>query len=385
MLTRSKFKWITFLAITFSLVLGLTGCQTTPATEEPVEAPTEAAAPTEESAEPEELTEFTLMIGTAFMSANDITYVVLPEELGYLEEEGLKQDVQFSAAGGQVLQLMASGQVDIGFGASVQTIIACTTGEPIKAVFNVLRKHATAIAVPADSEIQSPQDLKGATIGIVAEGSARALDGRAMINAAGMDPDEDVSWLAVGLGAQALSALQDGTVQALVLWDAAYADMENLGQEFRFFTFPYQQDLFSIVWNSSEDFIAEHPEVVIGFGRAQAKAVAFAMENPEAAVQIFVDAHPELTPPGVSEEKYFQDSLNILKNNLANMELEGTELYGSFPEGGWGTVQKYYMDLGLVENAVDDPSQCAISPGMIEEMNDFDLEAVREQARNYGQ
>lgn len=330
---------------------------------------------------PADTLEVTAVLGTPFLSANDIVYVILPQELGYWEEEGLDVEVQTAASG--EIQLLDSGQAQFAFGGGVQTLAAQGEGVGITAVYSLLRKHATAIAVLEDSDFMTPQDLKGMTIGIIAEGSGRALDGRAMIEAAGMDPGEDITWLPVGLGPGALQALTSDEVQALVLFDAAYASMENMGAEFRYFTFPFQEGLHSVAWNSSDEFISENEDAVVGFGRGTAKATLFAMTNPEAATRIFLEAYPELIADGVSEEKAFSDALNILMNNLANMQLEPGALYGDFPAGVWEKMQGYHLEVGTLEKRSEDITKLSVPNEMVEAMNDFDHDAVIDSAQNW--
>ena len=72
-------------------------------------------------------------------------------------------------------------------------------------------------------------NLKGKRIGVFSMTSMRTFDGKAMVKAAGLDPDKDVSWVPVGIGAQAATALSRGDVDALTLWDSTYTDIENLG------------------------------------------------------------------------------------------------------------------------------------------------------------
>lgn len=290
---------------------------------------------------------------------------------------------QTATGGGQAIQLLAAGQGDFALGNAVSVLAAQAQGTDITAVYNLLRQHATALVVLADGDIKEPKDLKGKTIGIFAEGSGRALDGRAMVQAAGLDPDADVSWLAVGAGPAAFAALESGQVQALSLWDTQYALMEDLGYKITRFTFPFQKDIFSALWMAPGSLVRDNPEAVVRFGRAQVMAETFARANPRAAATIYVDAYPDVVTGEVTREQAIESALKILETNLKNGEVSDGELPGSFGEGSWNTVQDYYVGLGLLESPID-VSKAYVPQALVEQMNDFDHEAVISQATNWG-
>ena len=140
------------------------------------------------------------------------------------------------------------GQGDAGLGAPPAILLARNSGANVRAIYNSVRNHGTALAVMADGPIKDPKELKGKKVGVMSMGASRTLDGYAMAQAAGLDPKNDVEWLPVGFGVQAALALKRGDVQAFVLWDLTYADMEANGIQLRYFTFPFQEDIFGYVY-----------------------------------------------------------------------------------------------------------------------------------------
>lgn len=303
------------------------------------------------------------------------------KELGYFAEEGLDVDVQPISSGGQANQLLAAGQAQVGFNAAVGTLTGRAQSVNLKAVYNYLRKHATGIVVLEASPIKTPQDLKGKTIGTASVGSARALDARAMVKAAGLNPDTDVTFQVAGIGAQGLTALQQGRVDALSLWDATYVDMENLGAKLRRFNFPFQEGIFSYVLQGMEDYIDKNPDVIVGVGRALAKATVFAETNPEAATRIHLKLYPVQT--AADPNKIFQDSLAVVKDNLKNGALEpGLTNYGSFSRQSWEKVVDYYIELGLLKEKPP-IERLYVSDDLNRQMNQFDRAAIQRQAREW--
>jgi NitT/TauT family transport system substrate-binding protein len=179
-----------------------------------------------------------------------------------------------------------------------------------------------------------------------------------------------------------VTALYDGTVDASLYWDYEIeGTWRSLGYDPKILPLPDAvEGTFSSCMAFNPDFLAEHRDLAIGYARAVAKSVAFAEENPEAAVQLFWQLVPESKPADVSEEEAMAKALYILEARLKN--------YSIWPEdpdqrwGAWATEQwsKYLAFLGLSE---DLPVESIYTMELIDEINNFDEEAVREMARQY--
>ncbi len=83
---------------------------------------------------------------------------------GWFKDAGL--DVTIADGNGSVttVQLVGSGQYDLGHAALATMAVARSKGIPITSVAGFLRKGDTALIVPVDSPIQGPKDLKGKKI-----------------------------------------------------------------------------------------------------------------------------------------------------------------------------------------------------------------------------
>src|SRR5690606_13244806 len=129
----------------------------------------------------------------------------------------------------------------------------------------------------------------------------------------GLSPT-DVTYIAVGVGAQALHALRSGQVDALALFDTHYAAMENIGAGFR--TFDPDPDLFSSQLVAPVSVIEDDPQIIEGFGRAMAKATYFVELNPEAAIRMTWEEFPSSRVAGMSEEEQLANDLNVVRRRL---------------------------------------------------------------------
>lgn len=326
----------------------------------------------------------TVVLAQSIIGPNEAVNAFIPRHLGYFQEEGLEVDFQTSGGGTQVIQLVSTGRAQLGLVSVPSLIIARQKDVPIVAVYNYQRKHATAIAVLADGKIQGARDLKGKRIGVFSMTSMRTFDGKAMVKAAGLDPEKDVSWIPVGIGAQAATALSRGDVDALTLWDSTYTDIENLGVKLKYFTFPFQKDIFGLSYIVTQQTLASQRDLVIRVLRAVAKATVFAQANPQAGVCAYFDSTGDLRTAS-DRDKRVRDALTLLKTNLKAVELPNpTTLYGSYPSPEvWKANERYYRELGIVERELPASDYFLADRAFYEAVNKFDARAVVAAAQAY--
>ena len=85
-----------------------------------------------------------------------------------------------------------------------------------------------------DSPIQSIQDVKGETIGTLSLAAAGTSYAKGVLMSLGIDPENDVDFVAVGTGPSSTALLQRGQIAPLVLSDTILAAMEQVGAEYRY-------------------------------------------------------------------------------------------------------------------------------------------------------
>ncbi|MGW7616131.1 ABC transporter substrate-binding protein [Streptomyces antimycoticus] len=161
------------------------------------------------------------------------TYAVGDAE-GYLAEEKLKVDVINTDGSVAAVQAVASGSADIAPADAGAILAAREKGVPVKVIGGLVRNWPWRMAVRPGSEIRNPADLKGKKVGVISLASGSAIYARAYASDAGLDAAKDVDLLPVGVGAQALAALENGRVDVLALYTQAYTTIENTGTELRY-------------------------------------------------------------------------------------------------------------------------------------------------------
>jgi ABC-type nitrate/sulfonate/bicarbonate transport system substrate-binding protein len=212
---------------------------------------------------------------------------------GFFAQEGLDVTIEHSAGRGEHVQLLVAGKVQ------VTTMDAATVlqrradpGLPVVSIALIGQRGQQAFAALKSSGIQSPKDWEGRKVGYK---GTPPPDLYALLAAAGADVNK-VNLVNVGFDPRVLT---EGQVDVyplfksnepyllrkwgyeIVLWDAADYGVPTLG----------------LTYVASEQYLKEHPEVLVRFLRAALQGIRWAQDHPQEAVQIVLQyAGPETDP-----------------------------------------------------------------------------------------
>jgi len=330
------------------------------------------------SAEP-----YVQMLSVRTVGAQEAGRYYVPFKMGYFAKEGLEVQMQPTSGGTQEIQLMLAGQGDGGSVGVSALMKAVQTGLKVKGIYLSTRLHGTALAILDGGPIKSAADFKGKSIGTFSTTSSRNFDGEAMIAAAGLDPKKDVSWVPVGDGVQAMTALKNGTVAGLILWDTAYAVIENAGTKLKYLTFPFQENLVGFTMFSTDEKIAKERPKLIRFLRALAKGQVFEQANPEAAACIYMQVTGKLEG-SKDPAKELSDFANISRADAeSNGVRPGDKLFGWYPKDKLEFTQEYYLKQKLLDRIVPVENYYVTDPEFYKDISNFDPEEVVKEAMNY--
>jgi uncharacterized protein len=116
------------------------------------------------------------------------------------------------------LLLVANGDSDIAFSLADSAIDAVEGSEsfgepqPLRALAT-LYPNITQVVVPADSDIESLEDMRGKTVSVGSPGSGTEVIALRLLEVAGLDPDEDITRRGLGVG-ESVQALREGSIDA---------------------------------------------------------------------------------------------------------------------------------------------------------------------------
>ncbi|WP_368643832.1 ABC transporter substrate-binding protein [Castellaniella ginsengisoli] len=138
----------------------------------------------------------------------------------YFKDEGLDVTIADFAGGSKALQAVVGGSADVVSGAFEHTINLQAKGQFYRCF--ALQGRAPMIVLGVSKKTlagyQSPADLKGKKIGVTAPGSSTNMMASFFLAQHGLKP-ADVSFIGVGAGAGAITALRSGQIDAIANLD----------------------------------------------------------------------------------------------------------------------------------------------------------------------
>jgi NitT/TauT family transport system substrate-binding protein len=278
-------------------------------------------------------------VGNPALAVDTAPYTSVPTTMHYWK--GLDVKVLVTKGAIPNLQALLTGQADIA-NLGMSAMYSLATKHPELQVINLAAGNIWHTAVPEGSPIKSQADLKGKTIGVQTLTSASFLYGRAALVGAGLNPDKDVKWLPVGVGAGAANALKQGHIDAYASYDGPIGTIGNiLNTSMRSLPSVMDGQPGTLGLVTTKKYLAENRDTVVAFLRGFNAGQHFAAVNPLAAVQIHWKAHPDQKPSNVDEAKAIQQALSLVDRRFKVMDQPG-------PDGLVG-----YLDQATVQKSLD--------------------------------
>jgi ABC-type nitrate/sulfonate/bicarbonate transport system substrate-binding protein len=187
--------------------------------------------------------------------------------------------------------------------------------------------------------------LQGMTFGITRPGAPTELYPKWFLTQAGLNPDTDANFVAVGSGAALLAALESGQIDAYMLSAPTPYTAQNEGIGTILIQnsagdVPQFSDFAFESITVRRQFAEEHPELVEGYSRAMDRANQFLLEHTDEALTILHD-------------KYFPDTdMDTLRISL-EATLPAINPDGDLSEQAIINQLQVLIDLGIIESMPD--------------------------------
>jgi NitT/TauT family transport system substrate-binding protein len=145
--------------------------------------------------------------------------VYIAKELGYFDEEGINVELAAFESGLQSLRGGVAGGLDIVGASSEPVITVISRGTKIRSIFSYA--HRLTVVMAAQENIRKTADLRGKNLGIQEVGAFREVMTRAVLQSAGLTP-QDVNYVPVS-SAGYIAALTANKIDTAILHiDQAY-------------------------------------------------------------------------------------------------------------------------------------------------------------------
>ncbi|MQA86619.1 MAG: transporter substrate-binding domain-containing protein [Streptosporangiales bacterium] len=207
---------------------------------------------------------------------------------GFFEKRGIEVKTQLAEGGAAIVPGVVNGDLHVGYGATVSSAIARGKGLPVKIIAGGTLGGRTAeesinkVVVLGSSEIRSPQDLEGKTVAVNTLGSVAELLIKAVLEKSGVDISK-VRFVEIPLP-EMLPSLESGNADAVWATEPFLSQAEDQGHRALFSMdaeFAPYTNLAS--YFTSEQFIAENPDLVGRFIEAANESLSYAREHPDEA------------------------------------------------------------------------------------------------------
>jgi NitT/TauT family transport system substrate-binding protein len=312
-----------------------------------------------------EVERISLTVATPFPSATGFYDLYAADGRGYFDEENLDVSIEPLDGSGATLQAVQTGSADVAVSSPGPLMQAVEEDGDFVSMFTGYQEGIFSLVTLADSGVRSIDDLRGTTVGVGALDGGETTVVKSILSEAGLEEGADYELLAVGDGGTASTALSGGDVSA---YGAAFIDVLILGAsgfETRDLTpedFELGTDEHYVV---TGEMFENDRDVIERFARALAKGHAFAIANPDQALNIACEAIPE-----ECEDRAFAE--DILAAVMDFKELPESA------DGQWGFTDLDAMDVfaaQLVEQGelAEEPDVGAVFRNdYVEAYNDFD-------------
>lgn len=264
---------------------------------------------------------------------------MLAQAKGYYEQEGLKVSFVAARGGVDVAKQVGAGNAVIGGAIGDTPIIARAQGIPVKAVAVLGAGSLTQLVSHKDENIESPRELKGKTVTVLAYTDTTYYALLGMLSKVGLTKN-DVDIQAAGPAgvwqqfaskkAVAMAGVPDWTVSAM----GAGAQVDILPADI------YFKSMAQAIL-ASDETIQKNPQLIQKLVRATLKGMKDIMANPKAAAEVYV----QNMPAHKGKEAAVQKTFELYNQYVYNAQ----KVPGTMDEQRLAELQKFYVTNGVVQ------------------------------------
>lgn len=268
----------------------------------------------------------------------------LAKENGHFADAGL--DVTLLEGGFQDgafvdgLESVLTGTAQFGAVDGSTLLRARAEGKPVVAIATVTQRSPFSLISLADQQILTPQDLVGKTVAVTDGGARMIYD--ALLASQDIDPTtvNTVSRETFGI-----DPLFNGDVDVLGGWLINEGvQVEEAGSDYNFILMSdYGVDSYDFVIFTTEDMIANNPDIVEGFLQALTLGLRDFIHSPQQAAEVTVTYNSDLDYDGqLRRIEAMIPLVNIYGQNPGEMD-----------PAVWDFTQEVLLENGVLDKPID--------------------------------
>lgn len=302
--------------------------------------------------------------------------VAVATKKGWFKAGNVDFDMFTFAGSTDCMRTLATGDLTIAMLSPEPLGIVSLQGVKAKVFFEAYRRNIFGLAVAADSDIKSYNDLKGQTVGVLSMGSVGVVIARSVAAAAGLNPNTDMRIVVTGEPAQTATLMRRGEVKALSQFDTYYTLVERAGVKLRRLDDPAIARFPSNSWVAMDDVLQKRRADIVNFSKAYAMGTAYAIAHPREAIKMVYEVYPQTKPSNMDLEDAVTYDMPILQDRIDTWHLDNpaTDKWGSVDVPAFQTYMDWLQQWGLLPGKVDAAS--ITTNALIDDINAFDRKAI---------
>ncbi|MGF3102039.1 ABC transporter substrate-binding protein [Rossellomorea sp. DUT-2] len=270
------------------------------------------------------------------------TGLYVAKEKGYFEDQGLDVDIILPGEAGAD-QLVASGKAEFGVGYQESVTQARVQDVPLVSIAAVIQHNTSGFASPKDKGITTPKDFEGKSYG----GWGSPVE-KAVMTSIMKQENADVEKVDfVNMGdTDFFTAVKRDVDFAWIYYGWTGIEAELRGEDLNMMyvkDYSEKLDYYTPVLTTNEKMIEKDPETVKSFLSASSKGYQFAIDNPEEAGGILLDAAPDLDKELVMKSQEW----------LAPKYKDDADRWGEQKLEVWENYASWMYDNDLLDKELD--------------------------------
>jgi len=270
------------------------------------------------------------------------TGLYVAKEKGYFEDQGLDVDIILPGEAGAD-QLVASGKAEFGVGYQESVTQARVQDVPLVSIAAVIQHNTSGFASPKDKGITTPKDFEGKSYG----GWGSPVE-KAVMTSIMKQENADVEKVDfVNMGdTDFFTAVKRDVDFAWIYYGWTGIEAELRGEDLNMMyvkDYSEKLDYYTPVLTTNEKMIENDPETVKSFLSASSKGYQFAIDNPEEAGGILLDAAPDLDKELVMKSQEW----------LAPKYKDDADRWGEQKLEVWENYASWMYDNDLLDKELD--------------------------------
>lgn len=270
------------------------------------------------------------------------TGLYVAQAKGFYEEEGLKLDILLPGSGGADA-MVASGEVPFGISYQESVTQGRTQGVPLVSIAAVIQHNTSGFAAPVDRSIKAPKDFEGKTYG----GWGSPVEEAVMKSIMDIDGGDVNKVKIINMGeADFFTAVKRDIDFAWIFyaWTGIEAELRGEPLDMLYVKdYSDKLDYYTPVISTNEKQIKDDPELIKAFLRATSKGYQYAIQHPEEAADILLNAVPDLD----------KDLVIASQKWLSPKYQDDAARWGEQKQSVWQNYSDWMYEKKLIEKPLD--------------------------------